>query len=121
MTIILLVDDEPDILTIGAMALEDIGGFVVRSVSSGTEALESLAQALADIIVLDVMMPVIDGPTTLERLRAIPGCERTPVIFLTAQVQQHEIARFRALGAVGVIRKPFDPMTLAQDVRELVA
>lgn len=73
-----------------------------------------------DVILLDVMMPGLDGPTVFARLRERPVTARIPVIFMTAKVQTHELARYEALGAIGIIPKPFDPMTLADQVRRLV-
>lgn len=118
---ILLVDDEPDIITVGAMALTDIGGLEVTTARSGAEALEILQRTIPDVIVLDVMMPGMDGPTTLARLRERPELASIPVIFLTAKAQPSELTRYLELGAVGVIPKPFDPMTLADRIREMAS
>ena len=73
-----------------------------------------------DVILLDVMMPGMDGPATLTRIRERAAFATTPVVFITARAQAHEQERFRSLGAVGVITKPFDPMTLAGDLRALL-
>lgn len=116
---ILYVEDEPDIQTVARIALETVGGFVVRICSSGAEALEAFAQFKPDCVLLDVMMPGMDGPATLKALRALPGAAHIPVIFMTAKVQASEVSRYRALGALGVIAKPFDPMTLANAVRDI--
>ncbi len=102
------------------MALEAIGGFDVETCGSGAEAL-ALAPALGvDLILLDVMMPGMDGLTVFHSLRELPETERTPVIFMTAKVQAQEMARYRALGALDVIPKPFDPMTLAATARDFL-
>ncbi|RYY83161.1 MAG: response regulator, partial [Comamonadaceae bacterium] len=74
-----------------------------------------------DLLLLDVMMPGMDGPTTLARLRERPGTARTPVVFMTAKVQASEIEHYKALGALGVVTKPFDPMGLAAQVQALWA
>ena len=116
---ILYVDDEPDIRQIAKMALELESGFEVEACASGEEALARLAQARPDLVMLDVMMPMMDGPTTLAALRRIAGCEHMPVVFITAKVQRQEIERFRKLGATDVIAKPFDPMTLARQVKAI--
>lgn len=117
---ILYVEDDPDIQTVAQIALEAVGGFVLRTCSSGREALESVASGFtADLILLDVMMPEMDGPTTLAGLRRIAQTAGTPVVFMTAKVQANEIAYYRSLGALGVIAKPFDPMQLAAQVRAL--
>jgi len=116
---ILYVEDEPSIRTIAVTVLEAVGGFTVIACSSGKEALEQAAAANADLILLDVMMPEMDGPATLEALRRIPQTARTPVIFMTAKVQASEIAHYKSLGAVDVIAKPFDPMTLSAQISEI--
>jgi two-component system OmpR family response regulator len=119
---ILHVDDEPDIREVAALALELDPAFELRSAASGEAALAVLAEGFApDVILLDVMMPSLDGPGTLAQLRRLPGYETTPVIFMTARAQTQEQNRYVALGAVGVITKPFDPMLLAEQVRDLMA
>lgn len=116
------VDDEPDIREVAAMALELDPEISLTSVASGEAALEQLADgARPDVILLDVMMPRLDGPGVLAALRRMEGLGETPVIFMTARAQSGEVDRFRALGAIGVITKPFDPMTLADQVRDLLA
>ena len=118
---VLLVDDEPDIRRIGQLALQRVAKWDVRLASSGPEALELAAERAPDLVLLDVMMPGMDGPTTLTNLRALGGLGKTPVIFMTAKVQRHEVDRYLALGAAGVIAKPFDPMSLAKEIQELLA
>ncbi len=114
---ILYVEDEPDIQTVASMALEMVGGFEVKICSSGQEALNSALEFKPDLILLDVMMPEMDGPTTMRRLRELEGLAAVPVVFMTAKVQPAEVAEYKALGAIEVIPKPFDPMTLADQVR----
>ena len=116
---LLYVEDEADIRTIAEVALED-EGFELQFCASGEEALEKLQDYVPDVILLDVMMPGMDGPTTLDKLRKLPGLEQTPVIFQTAKVRPDEVKDFIDLGALGVIHKPFDPMTLADDIREMI-
>lgn len=118
---VLHVDDEPDIREVAAMSLGIDPDLELRSVASGAEALSVLADWRPDVILLDVMMPELDGPGTLERLRRIPGHETTPVIFMTARAQASEQSRFLSLGAVAVIVKPFDPMSLGRQVRDHLA
>lgn len=118
---ILLVEDDPDIQTVGQLALEAVGGFTVHLCSSGKAALTEVDTVAPDLILLDVMMPEMDGPTTLARLRARSDGIQPPVIFMTAKVQPHEVARYKALGALDVISKPFDPMTLSDTIREIWA
>ncbi len=117
---ILHVDDESDIRDVVEISLGLDPDFVTRSCASGEEALVTAEAWNPEIILLDVMMPKLDGPTTLARLR---GNERTagiPVVFMTARAQSRELDVFRSLGAVGVIPKPFDPMTLAASVRAYI-
>jgi len=116
---ILLVDDEPEIRAIARMALEMVGHFEVRDFGSAEEALAAAAVVRPDLILLDVMMPRMDGLQALARLRRIPVTSGTPVIFMTAKVQPSEVAAYEALGAIGVIAKPFSPMALPDDVRRL--
>lgn len=118
---ILYIEDEADIQTIARLALESIGGFVVETCNSGREGLDCVASFAPDLILLDVMMPDMDGPATLRALRQLPGLAAAPVVFMTAKVQPQELAGYRALGALDVIAKPFDPMTLAEQVREIWA
>jgi CheY-like chemotaxis protein len=114
---ILLVEDDVDIQTIARFALEQVGGFTVEVCSSGAEAIERGPAFAPQIILLDVMMPDLDGPSTLAELRRLPATAETPVAFMTAKVQPQELARYKELGAVDVISKPFDPMALSDTVR----
>lgn len=116
---ILLVEDEPDIQTVAKVALESLGGFSVDLCSSGEQCLQRTSELMPDLILLDVMMPGMDGPTTLQALRKQQQTMGIPIIFMTAKVQASEIAQYKALGAWDVIAKPFDPMTLANTVREI--
>lgn len=116
---IMYVEDEPDIRAIAKLALEMVGGFTVKICSSGDEALHEVADFAPDMILLDVMMPGMDGPSTLKALRGLPSLSDIPVAFMTAKVQTAEVAYFRSLGACGVIPKPFDPMTLAEQTRAI--
>jgi len=117
---ILYVEDDTDIQSVGKIALEMVGGFTLRNCSSGKEALDPQSIAFApDLFLLDVMMPEMDGPTTLAKLREFPELTNTPVIFMTAKVQTSEVAYYNSLGAIGVIAKPFDPMQLATQIRQL--
>jgi CheY-like chemotaxis protein len=117
---ILLVDDEPDIRKIGQLALTAVGKWKAVLAASGAEALTKAAAEHPDLILLDVMMPDMDGPTTLGKLRAGGATSSIPIIFMTAKVQKAEVERYLKLGAVGVIAKPFDPMTLPEEIRRIV-
>ena len=114
---ILYVDDEPDIREIATMALELDPALEVRACASGQEALAVAADWAPDLALLDVMMPDMDGPETLARLRADGMSADVPVVFITARSQERDVERLKALGAAGVIAKPFDPMTLADQLR----
>ncbi|MDP3796937.1 MAG: response regulator [Polaromonas sp.] len=118
---ILYVEDEPDIRVVAKMALEAVGKFTVIPCASGQEALGVAPGAAADLLLLDVMMPGMDGPSTLKALRAMPATANTPVIFMTAKVQASEIAAYKALGALDVIPKPFDPMELSAQIQQIWA
>jgi CheY-like chemotaxis protein len=113
---ILYVDDEPDIREIVQMALGLVPTLSVSTADSGTRALQSMQSSKPDLVLLDVMMPNMDGPTTLQQMRSQPELQAIPVIFMTAKAMPQEVARFRALGAAAVIAKPFDPMLLAEHV-----
>ena len=115
---ILYIEDEPDIRAVASIALESVGGFTLKTCSSGEEALESAAAFDPDLILLDVMMPGMDGPSTLAALREIPGLADTAAMFMTAKVQPQEIEHFKSLGAIEVIAKPFDPMGLAGHITD---
>jgi two-component system OmpR family response regulator len=117
---ILYVEDDLDIQAVAQIALEVVGGFTLKTCSSGAEAIAAIEQGFVpDLLLLDVMMPNMDGPTTLGELRKKPTILSTPVIFMTAKVQSSEQDYYFTLGAIGVIAKPFDPMTLASQVRAL--
>ncbi|GAC1347405.1 MAG: response regulator [Myxococcales bacterium] len=118
---VLLVDDEPDIRRIGQFSLTAVGKLLVVTAANGAEALEAAARESPDVILLDVMMPGMDGPTALQRLREAEATRHIPVIFMTARVQQAEVERYLQLGALGVIHKPFDPMGLPQKLRDILA
>lgn len=121
MTRILYVDDDDDIREVAVMALELDEALVVRACGSGGEALEVAPEFQPALILLDVMMPKMDGPTTLAGLRADPRTAHIPIVFITARTHSAEVERLKALGALGLIPKPFDPMALADQVRALLA
>ena len=114
---ILYVEDEPDIRAVAEIALEAVGGFTLKACSSGAEALAEAVAFAPDLILLDVMMPDMDGPTTLQELRKLPELAATPAMFMTAKVQPQEIEHFISLGAIEVIPKPFDPMKLGEQIK----
>lgn len=116
---ILYVEDEEDIRQIAQVALEDVGGFEVELCSGGKQALEKAEAFAPDLLLLDVMMPDLDGPTTLQGLRKIDVLASTPVMFMTAKVQPQEVQQLIELGALDIIAKPFDPMTLAEQIQTI--
>jgi two-component system OmpR family response regulator len=116
---ILHVEDDPSIQAVAKVALEVVGGFQVLSCSSGQDALDQVQGFAPDFILLDVMMPGMDGPQTLAHIARLIDINQVPVAFMTAKVQPAEIAHYRSLGARDVIIKPFDPMQLATQVRAI--
>ena len=116
---ILIIDDEEDIRVIATLALEDVGGFEVVTAANCAQALLAAETHRPDVILLDVMMPDVNGLVTFDRLQSLPEVRETPIIFMTARVQRSELTELRATDAKGVITKPFDPMTLADEVTEL--
>ena len=116
---IMYVEDQPDIQMVAKVALEAVGGFEVLICSGGEEALKKVIDFNPDLILLDVMMPGMDGPTTQIELGKMPETANTPVIFMTAKIQPTEVAEYKAMGALDVIPKPFDPMTLSDQIREI--
>lgn len=113
---ILVIDDEADIRKIARLSLSRVGGMQVVEADSGPEGVRKAEAERPDAILLDVMMPGMDGPATLALLRAGEATSRIPVVFLTAKVMTTEIERLKALGALAVLTKPFDPMKLPSEV-----
>ena len=118
---ILLVDDEDDIREVAGISLEAVGGWRISSASSGTEGIAKALSEQPDAILLDVMMPDIDGPTTFKRLQGDPQTRDIPVILLTAKAQSADRTRFDELGVAGILTKPFDPMGLPDQVAAILA
>ncbi len=116
---ILYVEDDLDIQEVAKIALEEIGGFTVKICNSGLDAVEAAPGFMPEFILLDVMMPGMDGPSTLVALRELEGFNDIPVVFMTAKVMDGEVKRYRDMGAADVIAKPFDPMTLSDRIREI--
>jgi two-component system, OmpR family, response regulator len=116
---ILCVEDNDSIAEVVKMTLEDVGSYVVTHCASGQEALETLRTAKPQLVLLDVMMPGMDGPETMRRMRQMPEGADIPVVFMTARMQLHEQAQYMELGAAGVIAKPFDPMQLCDDIETI--
>lgn len=117
---VLLVDDEADIRRIAILSLQTIAGWTVREARSGREALTMLEEQRPDLVLLDVMMPEMDGPTTLANMRGNRCFDGIPVIFLTAKALPSDHAMLQRLGASGVLTKPFDPLLLAAQVDRIM-
>ena len=113
---ILYVEDDDDIRQVAQLAFEDVGGYHVDYCESGQQALERVAAFEPHLILLDVMMPDMDGIETFQRLRDQGALENVPVILMTAKVHPEEIARYREMGVLDVIPKPFDPMTVSEEI-----
>ena len=113
---VLYVDDEPDIREVVQMSLSLVDGLDVQICESGERALQLLPKLKPNLVLLDVMMPGMDGPSTLLKMRNNPELAKIPVVFMTAKAMPQEVARFRELGAVSVIAKPFDPIQLGNQV-----
>ncbi len=118
---VLIVDDEDDIREVAGISLEAVGGWRVSKASSGSEGISKALSERPDAILLDVMMPDIDGPTTFERLQDDPTTRGIPVILLTAKAQTADRRRFDELGVAGTLTKPFDPMALPDQVAAILA
>jgi two-component system OmpR family response regulator len=114
---VLIIDDEADIRKIAKLSLTRVGGMQVVEAGSGPDGVRQAEAERPDAILLDVMMPGMDGPATLALLRAGEATGRIPVMFLTAKAMTSELDRLKALGAIAVLTKPFDPMTLPNEVK----
>ena len=115
----MIVDDEADILTVTEISLKRVGGYEVEAFSGGEEALLAAENFTPDLVVLDVMMPGLNGPETMRKLREIASLKHVPVIFITAKAQKNEIKAYLKMGAIGVIEKPYDPMRLSEQLQKL--
>ena len=116
---ILYAEDEDDIREIALLAIEALGGFKCVTCNSGVDVIALAHSFKPQLILLDVMMPVMDGPTTLQALKQDSELQDIPVIFLTAKIMSEELARFKLMGAIDIISKPFDPMTLAKQIQTI--
>ncbi len=117
---VLIIDDEDDIREVAAMSLESVAGWEVLTANSGLQGLARAAEHKPDAILLDVMMPGMDGPTTFRELRKNPTTARIPVLLLTAKVQSKDQRRFADLGVEAVLFKPFDPLTLSRQIASVL-
>lgn len=113
---ILYIDDDEDILIIAKLALEKIGGFCVQTYKDGTEIVSYAEKFKPDVILLDVMMPVINGSSALELIKKNDSLKDIPVIFMTAKERSGELSHYLSTGVAGIIPKPFDPMSLSNEI-----
>ena len=113
---ILIIDDEDDIREVAALSLESVAGWDVVTANSGAQGVARAIEHQPDAILLDEMMPGMDGPSTFRELRKNPATAKIPVLLLTAKVQSSDQRRFADLGVESVLFKPFDPMTLADQI-----
>lgn len=117
---ILLIDDEPNLAQVIAVCLESFKGWKVCVVHSGKEGLQVVEALKPDVILLDVMMPEMDGIEVLQNLQKNPAIRDIPVIFLTAKVQTSDREKFAELDIVGIVAKPFDPLKIADEIAQLL-
>lgn len=116
---ILYAEDDPDIQKVAALALEMVGSFTLKICNSGLEVLAEIEAFEPQLLLFDVMMPDMDGPSTLVKVREIEAYKTTPAVFMTAKVQPDEVQAYLDMGAVGVVAKPFDPMTLSSQIQAI--
>jgi CheY-like chemotaxis protein len=113
------IDDDEDILRVAELTLQTAGEFKVTTFQSGQAALDGLAAAAPDLVLLDVMMPKMDGPATFDAIKQRADLKHLPIVFMTARIQPSERRQYEAMGAAGVVAKPFDPATLVQEVKRI--
>ncbi|MFV2145526.1 MULTISPECIES: response regulator [Isoptericola] len=118
--VVVVVDDDSSIREVAALSLSAVGGHEVHSAGDGVGGVRLAREVRPDVILLDVMMPTLDGPTVLARMRAVDALRDVPVVFLTAKIGSHDIGRLDGLGAAGVITKPFDPLALPQILADML-
>lgn len=116
---VMYVDDDPDLRNIVRVGLELGGGFTVKLCATGQQALDEVTEFQPDMILLDVVMPDMSGPQLLEQLKKKPDINHIPVVFLTSKILPEQLTQYEALGAIGVIRKPFNPMKLSEQVTQV--
>lgn len=116
---ILCIDDDPDILEIARMCFEMVGGFKITCCNSGAEGIARAKEIKPDLILVDMMMPEMDGIATLKEIHKHQDLNKTPVVFMTARIQPSEVKEYLALGAAGVVSKPFDPMKISIEIQSI--
>lgn len=116
---ILYAEDEPDVQTVVGMIIESMSDYEIKICDNGKILLDCVEDYNPDLVLLDVMMPEMDGPTTFKNLQANEKTKDIPVIFMTAKAQIHEVQLFQETGIIGVITKPFDPVTLCTEIQKI--
>lgn len=116
---ILYAEDEPDVQTVVELTVQTMSDYQIKVCDNGKKLLECVGEYNPDLILLDVMMPEMDGPTTFKNLQSDENTKNIPVIFMTAKAQVHEVETFKETGALGVITKPFDPINLCEEIQEI--
>lgn len=116
---ILYAEDEPDVQTVVELTVQTMSDYEIQICNNGKEILSLVDEYKPDLIMLDVMMPEMDGPTTFRNLQANEKTKDIPVVFITAKAQVHEVEAFKETGALGVIIKPFDPITLCSQIKKI--
>lgn len=116
---VLYIEDEEDIRLVAHIALHQLGGLETKCCANGSQGLEALRSFAAQLVLLDVMMPGMDGPSVLKVLKNDPRYRHIPVVFITAKVQSEEVDHLLSLGAAAVIAKPFDPTTIAEQLCQI--
>lgn len=114
---LMYIEDEPDIRAVAEIALSQVAGFEIKICENGYDGIDLIHSFNPQLVLLDVMMPNMDGPQILKKIHDMPEFQNTPVIFITAKAQTEEIDKLKKLGALDVITKPFNPMTLGNDIR----
>lgn len=116
---ILYAEDEPDVQTVVELTIQTMSDYQIKICDNGKKLLDCIGEYNPDLILLDVMMPEMDGPTTFKNLQLDDNTKNIPVVFMTAKAQVHEIETFKEIGVLGVITKPFDPINLCEEIREI--
>ena len=116
---ILYAEDEPDVQTVVELTVQTMSDYEIKICDNGKKLLENVEEYNPDLILLDVMMPEMDGPTTFKHLQENEKTKNIPVVFMTAKAQVHEIETFKETGVLGVITKPFDPINLCNEIKKI--
>jgi len=116
---ILYAEDEPDVQTVVELTIQTMSDYDIKVCDNGKILLDCVEEYNPDLILLDVMMPEMDGPTTFKNLQENEKTKNIPIIFMTAKAQSHEVENLKNSGAIGIITKPFDPLQLCSDLEKI--